>query len=93
MDESIKEIVLGLLGKYPDSRDCDGLLAVLWLRVIGIKIEPSYENIRVLNSLKSVWRWRRKVQNEWFAFEASLPVRLSRGVAEREYKSWARKKL
>jgi len=90
MKKGVKNKVLSLLEKHKDCRDIDGFLAIRWLRLHGIYIIPSAHNIEKLNSLKSVWRWRRKIQNEWKTYQASKKVQAKRGVLEEEYRGWAR---
>lgn len=93
MDESIKNDVWNLLCEYPECRNSDGLLAVMWLKSQGLTVEPYFYVMSALNSLKSVWRWRRKIQNDWGEFPACKVVGDDRIILAEEYRRWARRKI
>ena len=89
MDKTIGVIVFDLLKKYPDARNRDDLIAALWLRSNGIAFPTTPEALGLLTNLKSVWRWRRKIQNDWGNFPADTDVQAKRGVLRKEWSDWA----
>ena len=72
----VKSQVLFLLENYPDTRNWDFYLLLLWLKIFGkIEIEfVDWEKIKKLASKpQSILRMRRKIQNEEGLFPPTDP--------------------
>lgn len=77
-----KEQVEHILRNYPNSRDNDFYLVILWLKLFGglsdyIGYIP-YELIRELSGVMTLRRMRQKIQNDDGKYLPSDPVRLAR---------------
>lgn len=79
-----RDQVLALLERYPQTRDNDFYLQLMWLRQFGnlsvaIPYIPFNEIQKLGGSLESVRRVRQKIQNEDGLFPPSLEVQAKRG--------------
>ena len=80
------EQVMNILRDDVEARDSDGVLFWRYLKSNGVLIPGTAENIGLLNGLKTVARFRRKVQNDWKRYVASEGVRGRRAAFQVFYR-------
>lgn len=90
LKETIKDEAKQCLKDYKPSRNCDGELIWYWLMKKGINLPR--ETLHKLKEIKTLIRYRRKIQNEDYEYEPNLNVKLKRGVLQKEHAEYWRKK-
>lgn len=79
-----------ILDKYEAARNSDAVLWILYLKKNGINIPLTYENISLFTELKTMERYRRKIQHEEGRYQATDKVVELRKEKEEEFKEWSK---
>lgn len=88
--KQIKDQVEYILKNYPNSRNNDFYVVILWLKIFGglrdyIGYIP-FDMIRKLSGITSIWRVRKIIQNKEGKYLPTDPVRIKRQMRSEDFR-------
>ena len=87
---TIKDQVEDILRTYPQARNDDRLLVLLYWKHQGVNLDIPYDIIDSLVSPESIRRVRQKLQNEDGIFPpTNFEIIRKRGLREQQVRNWA----